>query len=694
MVAPETQQIKIILDAGVGSDWLKTWGPTFIDRLNLQTQGRMNLTFGLSRYVASEMPLDDLVSRREIHFYFCQPPSCACAQARYGATPLATIRKYVPGPLVSSSVFGGVIVAAMNNSRIRSLSDLNRSKIGMENAGAWGTGLMEMRAMFTAGLHLYRDASLVAVGNLQRAFSQSTILDLVESGQLDAGFVRSDVLAASGRSASFRVVGPRSASGLDFAADAYPLPSSTELSPDWAFMAFPSTDPAVKAAALFALLQIQPADDAAVLGGYAGWEPARSYEQIESALDDFGLIATNASTGRRQCIWNARGFQYYDLVTCPAGFAKAPAALAERNCRVLGLACPAPTCWCGPCVLAARAAVTVSLVGPNGTEPPAAAACRKMEVCLVVQQRRAFRAVVADSQLRTGLNVTFEIIDLGVGPSTASAGRLVSSPGLPWQYCANATLNETGIFLFQVSVDGDVVDSSPTLVQIVAAVCEDGSNRRADAQGVCVCEPSDVEVGAACVPAVTIYCAVLFPCFAAALVATCLAASRRLDANDSAWRVSISELTFDQPPVVIGVSLLGVVFRAELRGTNVAVKRISYSRALAYSKACQEPVKFSQSYPLLRLRGKSTGILFNADEPGPSVLRHAADPATEISSIFETSNYHTFCKSPLCLLLRGKQESLFCREMRSLSKLRHPNIAAVMAVVRRNDTLLIMEFMV
>jgi hypothetical protein len=118
---------------------------------------------------------------------------------------------------------------------------------------------------------------------------------------------------------------------------------------------------------------------------------------------------------------------------------------------------------------------------------------------------------------------------------------------------------KTGVFVFQVSVDSISLDSSPTLVpvQILPASCDLGSNRRANTEGVCVCSSLLVEqrrgragLRLSCFHLLRSSYPVLRFCARGIAAATCHIAGIRLDAADSALKVSIWFLVFDYPPVV------------------------------------------------------------------------------------------------------------------------------------------------
>lgn len=100
----------------------------------------------------------------------------------------------------------------------------------------------------------------------------------------------------------------------------------------------------------------------------------------------------------------------------------------------------------------------------------------------------------------------------------------------------------------------------------VRVTCGDAS-RVTDANGVCVCSPSSVEISGNCVEIVILVIAVVLPIVALALLLIYVYAiiRTRNTGGDSIWEVDPSELKFDCPPKVIGQGSFGRVLKAEFR---------------------------------------------------------------------------------------------------------------------------------
>jgi hypothetical protein len=118
----------------------------------------------------------------------------------------------------------------------------------------------------------------------------------------------------------------------------------------------------------------------------------------------------------------------------------------------------------------------------------------------------------------------------------------------------------------------------PFSVKVTAPNCVD-SSRVADANGVCVCSPSSVEISGNCVEYAILVVAIVVPVLVIAVLLIYLYALRTRKTGDTIWEVKPSELKFDSPPKVIGQGSFGQVLKAEYRGM--------FCSALLYSSWCK-----------------------------------------------------------------------------------------------------------
>lgn len=110
-------------------------------------------------------------------------------------------------------------------------------------------------------------------------------------------------------------------------------------------------------------------------------------------------------------------------------------------------------------------------------------------------------------------------------------------------------------------------------VRVTPKSCSIGGQVR-DADGRCVCDASTVPVGSSCLKIYALVLIVVLPMLMALVAIYIFAARRRRKAEDSIWKIKRSDLKSADPVKVIGEGGFGMVFLAEYRGTQVAVKKM------------------------------------------------------------------------------------------------------------------------
>jgi serine/threonine protein kinase len=180
--------------------------------------------------------------------------------------------------------------------------------------------------------------------------------------------------------------------------------------------------------------------------------------------------------------------------------------------------------------------------------------------------------------------------------------------------------------------------------------------------------------------------------------------------NDSVWKVKKEELIFPDPPQVIGSGTFGLVLLAEYRGTQVAVKRVLPPKTTdARSLGKRSTISGSSiegSYNTndssdenspcegKRLGTTSWGGMNISGVGGLGMLsqQHATQSRLGGRSGLKSGTKTDFSSKKQ---YKGLKED-FIKEMRYLSKLRHPCITTVMGAVIPKDNespSLVMEYM-
>ena len=142
----------------------------------------------------------------------------------------------------------------------------------------WTTFYMPREALAKAGVDIFRDLHMISTGGYSSPLNFDNVMDQIRSGYVDAGFISSRNIVPS----DMRVV--------SLLNNDHPVPSSTELSPEFGFAAFPSVDPDLRTAVFQALLRLNATHPAVRAAGYAGWRPALSYEGVRNTLQSAQIL--------------------------------------------------------------------------------------------------------------------------------------------------------------------------------------------------------------------------------------------------------------------------------------------------------------------------------------------------------------------------------------------------------------------
>ncbi|CAB9499064.1 activated protein kinase catalytic subunit alpha-1 [Seminavis robusta] len=168
---------------------------------------------------------------------------------------------------------------------------------------------------------------------------------------------------------------------------------------------------------------------------------------------------------------------------------------------------------------------------------------------------------------------------------------------------------------------------------------------------------------------------------------------RRL--SDAVWKVKADELEFDEPPEILGRGTFGLVLKATYRGTGVAVKRVIPPKS-SKGKASRGPRDSMNS----SMNGAGTRSTSGTGSVNGSVDMLSSVNNGTASTMMKSGSESTHLFFNKKKKSSGDQDyaklkSDFLKEMRHLSKLRHPCITTVMgAVISKNsEPMLVMEYM-
>ncbi|CAB9508917.1 Receptor-type guanylate cyclase gcy [Seminavis robusta] len=230
-----------------------------------------------------------------------------------------------------------------------------------------------------------------------------------------------------------------------------------------------------------------------------------------------------------------------------------------------------------------------------------------------------------------------------------------------------------------------------------------------------VCENNFVKWGNQCVSIGWVVAMVLAPIILLIIVAVKWYVNEKRRAADSVWTVEAKELQFGHPPVVLGEGSFGRVLLADYRGTKVAVKRIGGKKRAASTSTdnmsdvtsgngSHGAVEIPYGAESCTTDVKESFLQEYNDTPRDVVVKDhdmaSIDSSDQDRVIVSRQNRQSTRWSPAAHfgshgMATSTVRADFVREMRLLSKLRHPCITTVMGAVISpfDDPMLIMEWM-
>ncbi|KAI2506307.1 guanylate cyclase [Fragilaria crotonensis] len=237
----------------------------------------------------------------------------------------------------------------------------------------------------------------------------------------------------------------------------------------------------------------------------------------------------------------------------------------------------------------------------------------------------------------------------------------------------------------------------------------------ADANGGCICGPSSVAVGGSCARYSVLLPSILVPLIVLGLFFVHLYVRHKRKQADYVWLIKTSDLTFDEPPEILGRGTFGLVVRAEYRGTQVAVKRVippvsnvkdagstdsvvlekdsSENEAedrltsLTTSTANKPKRRKSNDYfdfnrPDAQDSRTASGLVNAHLLSSTGSVTHAPNSAVSTgANAFDALKLAPTSSARVSAKQYAKLKADFIHEMRLLSKLRHPCITTVMGAV-------------
>ncbi|CAB9509964.1 activated protein kinase catalytic subunit alpha-1 [Seminavis robusta] len=671
-----------------------------------------------------------LVENQQVDFIYLNPSAFSCMESEHGAQSLLSIitRHKVAEKTYDLTRFGGVIATLQNNTAINSIQDLKDKVIAAASISGLGSGQMQFREMQRAGLSYIQDPKqLVFTSN------QGKIVQGLLDGHFEVGFIRTDQLEHSHGQEPvqdflqrFKIINPQPPQTLDNGI-VFPFVSSTEqLYPEWNIAALPHVPEDVSFAVVQALMAIQkhaqagfrmqqcelafqnhsstsghhcdslplsvfledephnkyPCDTtrtiaqlahaAMMAGGYAGWRTTLSYMPLRSMHEATGFIRIDTDADQWKCV---RHNSLYDAITCPEGHLLKTPQQVQEGCASRGLECQEGyQCVCKPC----KTGYDVDVFGVDNTNDDGDddnhVGCAKMSLCASTLHHQPLTLRAMDNRQRDNQTMGV-VLHAGEESNNVPVGYLGN-----YVYEFNIGADFLGVTTLEIYLGGTQIAESPLRVIVSQKDCvaERGSQHfEPNVDGECVCKGQYVTLGGSCISIFILLPALFAPFGVMVALTSFLYVQQKRREADSIWEINPDDLLFAQPPVVLGQGTFGVVWLADYHGTKVAVKKVLPPRNIPPATTTISSHGQGGNAEVCDIENDWSGLeLFSWRQ-----LRK------------QTSRLYAFCFEEPDRYERLKQD--FKKEMRLLSKLRHPCVTCVLGAVVSHETepLLVMEHM-
>ncbi|EDQ88290.1 uncharacterized protein MONBRDRAFT_9289 [Monosiga brevicollis MX1] len=233
-----------------------------------------------------------------------------------------------------------------------------------------------------------------------------------------------------------------------------------------------------------------------------------------------------------------------------------------------------------------------------------------------------------------------------------------------------------------------------------------GKNEVFASDGSCDCQSGTIRIGSSCQSVGLAIAQVVAPILVALLILILYCAHRQRRKADGIWQIKADALIFDNPPDVLGAGSFGVVLAAKYRGERVAVKRaFAHSRSRGKSKATQSRFKrtatsgYSETFATMQARDRAVKArlrdFFVDAEANAHNSSRAVGKASQIGSESNSRPQVPWYTRIFHPTAGTRARNQLIQEMRTLSRLQHPNITQMRGAVMESgmEPLMVLEYM-
>eukprot|EP00045_Choanoeca_perplexa_P016602 m.225403 g.225403 ORF g.225403 m.225403 type:complete len:864 (-) comp17307_c0_seq18:1039-3630(-) len=569
----------------------------------------------------------------------------SCAQLNYNAIPLAA--EVLEYQNVSTYGYAGVI-AALERPDILSVADIQDKIVGLREGGAYDGMKMHLDRLQQMGFQLFHMAKQVQQ-------LPGTVPDLVIAlitGVIDVALIEGPWLVTLAtippfNSYKFRVLNPVETNNYgypDISQRSTPLYNGLMLS------AMPSISPDMRLALMGPSISFRLSIPA-VPGLVSAWvqpTPLTNVLRLQHSLQELEDITTQP-----RCRVSPANATLTDVYTCPYGSYYYPKSVRERQCETASLPCPdGATCVCRPCAIGEPIISSVTFVPTNIEHDRSlddlsseqniskTSVCSRVETCLTLQQRECARVAVLHLDGDHSVCDSFDEHEIDIQPKPSDVTALYADSSTIW---VDATFAKVNTYRVSILFHGQHIKQSPFFITVKAATCANANEEPNDI-GICGCSSGIIRFGGKCTETYVVAVPLTVLSLMTIGLVFWLLWRKQQAKLDSGWKLDEQELVTDKTEPVLGEGTFATVTRGYFRNIRVAIKTLKTAAA-----------------PLSK-------------------------PTTDVreSDIRRTQYYSS----------KGNNQQSFIREMKIMTKLRHPCITAILgAVVRGSALKLVLECM-
>jgi PAS domain S-box-containing protein len=273
------------LSASAGERTIRVGVLAYRGRVKCHSRWQQTITY-LSKSVKGHnfilVPLefdavDQAVKKKEIDFILVNSSMYISISRRHKVSRIVTLENLFDDR--AYNVFGGVIFARKDNTRIKSIKDLANTKFMAVKDSSFGGWQMAWLAMKEKNFDPNTQLGALTFGGTHDA-----VVMAVKAGKVDAGTVRTDILEKMANEGKIKLEEFQVINKMDYPADRFPFLCSTNLYPEWPFSKLTHVAPELSKGVAIALMRMPRNSSAAQAAGIAGWSPPLNYHAVELCL--------------------------------------------------------------------------------------------------------------------------------------------------------------------------------------------------------------------------------------------------------------------------------------------------------------------------------------------------------------------------------------------------------------------------